>query len=94
MSGGRIRFETTPNPNALKCPLEPDDARTPRSYFNARQAAEAEDQLAIELFGVPGVSNVLIHTAFVTIGKASDAAWGPIKRDVGRILRDAGVRAS
>ena len=93
MSGTAIRFETTPNPNALKCPLEPDADRLPRSYFNADQARDAGDRLAIDLFGVPGVSNVLIHTGFVTVGKAPGASWGPIKWGVGRVLTAAGVRA-
>jgi len=93
VSGAPIRFESTPNPNALKCPVEPDPGRTPRSYFNAEQAAEAQDELAIELFAVPGVSNVLIHTGFVTVGKSPDAPWGPIKKEVGRVLSTAGVRA-
>jgi len=93
VSRGTIRFETTPNPNALKCPLEPDPDRVPRSYFNPQQAHEAGDALAADLFGVPGVRNVLIHTAFVTVGRSPDAPWGPIKRGVGRVLTAAGARA-
>lgn len=76
-----IRFETTPNPNAIKCVIETGDAARPvRSYFNAPQADEAGDELASALFAIGGVTNVLIHTAFVTIGKSADATWAPIKK--------------
>lgn len=80
-------FESTPNPNALKCLVDPSPASVPRSYFNAEQAAG--DPLAESLFEVEGVSNVLIHTAFVTICKRPDARWPAIKKGVERALGKA-----
>lgn len=76
-------FEPTPNPNALKCVVEPGPPGAPvRSYFTPAQAHEAGDGLAIALFEAPGITNVLIHTAFVTVCKAPDAKWPPIKKAV------------
>jgi hypothetical protein len=76
-----IRFETTPNPNAIKCVIETGDPTRPaRSYFGVAQAEDAGDDLAATLFAIDGVTNVLIHTAFVTIGKSADAKWAPIKK--------------
>lgn len=80
------RFERTPNPNAIKCLVEPGPGSI-RSYFNAEQAAG--DPLAAALFAVEGVTNVLIHQAFISINKAPDADWGPVKKAVESVLADA-----
>jgi len=80
-------FETTPNPNAIKCLVEPSPASAPRSYFNATQAAG--DDLALALFEIDGVTNVLIHTAFITVCKRPDARWPTIKKCIERVLDEA-----
>lgn len=80
-------FEPTPNPNAIKCAVDPSPTSAPRSYFNADQAAG--DELARALFAIQGVTNVLIHTAFITVGKSPDARWPAIKKGVERVLAEA-----
>ena len=92
-----IQFEPTPNPNAIKCvvdpaSIEPDPTRPGlgiRSYFNAEAAREADDPLAHALFAIPGVANLLIHTAFITVGKSPDAKWPAIKPKVKAVLKSA-----
>lgn len=79
-------FQATPNPNAIKCVLDHRLPDTPRSYFRPDQAAG--DPLAIALFAIPGVTNLLIHEAFITVGKRPDADWKSIKPAVERILRE------
>jgi hypothetical protein len=87
-----LRFETTPNPNAIKCVIDPGPAPQPiRSYFKARQAEDADDALARDLFAIPGVTNVLIHAAFVTVGKSADAKWPPIRKGVRAAIERAGA---
>ncbi|TVQ60934.1 MAG: scaffolding protein [Phycisphaerales bacterium] len=81
------KFESTPNPNALKCLVEPSPGPTPRSYFDA--ASAAGDPLGEALFAIDGVTNVLIHTAFITVCKRPDRAWGAMKKAIERVLRDA-----
>ncbi len=81
-------FEPTPNPNAIKCLVEPSPTIVPRSYFNADQAAG--DELALAFFAIDGVTNVLIHTAFVTVCKRPDSRWPAIKKQVQRVLGEAG----
>jgi hypothetical protein len=79
-----LRFETTPNPNALKCVLA-----TPRTgpIVSAGKAEEAGgDAQALALLAVPGVTRVLLHTAFVTVSKDPAADWAPIKRAVKKVL--------
>lgn len=79
-----LRFETTPNPNALKCVLD-----TPRAgpIVSAGKAEETGgDALAIALLAIPGITRVLLHTAFVTVSKDPAADWAPIKRAVKKVL--------
>ncbi|MBZ0172143.1 MAG: NifU N-terminal domain-containing protein, partial [Phycisphaerales bacterium] len=83
------RFEPTPNPNAIKCVVEPSPGETPRSYFTADQARQAGDSLAVSLFEIPRVTNVLIHSAFITVSKHPDAAWSTIKPRIERALDGA-----
>ena len=83
-----LYIEDTPNPNALKCVTDKPPSERPRSYFNAEQAQG--DPLAEALFGIEGVTNVLIHQLFVTVCKAPEADWGPIKKSLKRVLADAG----
>jgi NFU1 iron-sulfur cluster scaffold homolog, mitochondrial len=70
-------FRETPNPNALKCVLDRSPGPTPRSYREANAAAG--DPLAAVLFGVPGVTGLLIHDGWVTVSKSDSAKWAGIK---------------
>jgi hypothetical protein len=85
-------FQTTPNPNALKCVLDrklasPPQPPPPRSYFNAEQAKG--DRLAEALFAISGVRNLLIQAGWITVSKAADSDWKPIKAAVERVLHEA-----
>jgi hypothetical protein len=85
-----VRFEPTPNPNALKCVVEPSPGTIPRSYFNADQAVQAGDGLAVALFGIEGITNLLIHASFITVSRRPDAPWGAIRTRVRAVLAEAG----
>jgi hypothetical protein len=78
-------FRDTPNPNAVKCLLDRSIGEGMRSYFNATQAAG--DPVAERLFAIDGVTNVLIHGDWLTVGKRPDAPWGPIRKAVEGVLR-------
>jgi len=80
-------FQATPNPNAVKCVLEGRLDPAPRSYFKAEEAAS--DPLASSLFAIPGVTNLLLQPDWITVGKAPDADWKPIRAAIERVLRDA-----
>lgn len=81
-----LQFQDTPNPNALKCVLDHRLPDTPRSYFSAGQVDS--DPLAARLFAIPGITNLLIHETFITLGKAPNADWKSIKPGVELALRD------
>ncbi len=80
-----VQFQDTPNPNALKCVLDGRIAPAPRSFFNAEQAKG--DALATALFAIPGVTNVLIHDGWITLSKAPDTDWKPVKAAARKVLR-------
>ncbi len=85
-----LRFDPTPNPNALKCVLDraivaPDEA--PRSYRSSPDASE--DPVAAALFAIApagSVTSVLINADWITINKTSEADWKPIKDAVRDVL--------
>jgi len=87
MSVRVLRFQATPNPNALKCVLDRSLGATPRSYFSAEEAAG--DEVGRALFAIAGVTNVLINGDWATVSKHPDADWGPIRAAVERVM--AGV---
>lgn len=83
-----MQVQVTPNPNAMKYVLDREITPTTLSYFNA-QAAEA-NPLAVALFGIEGVSGVMLLRDFVTVSKRPDAKWGLITRQVRAIVGKLG----
>lgn len=82
-----VRFQNTPNPNALKCILDRPVPAHPRSYFSAPEARG--DALGSALFAIGGITNVLIGDGWVTVNKSPEALWDPIKSGVERVLGEA-----
>jgi NFU1 iron-sulfur cluster scaffold homolog, mitochondrial len=80
-------FETTPNPNALKCWLDRPISDGPRSFLNAELAAT--DPVAAALFSRAGVTNVYFNGNWITVNKPADANWTTIKHKVRKVLEDA-----
>ena len=79
------KAETTPNPNARKLIVEPSPGAI-RSYFKADDAQG--DPLGEALFGVSGVTNVLIHTSFISICITPGKSWKPVIKSIERALAD------
>lgn len=82
-------FQTTPNPNALKCilsaPLPPEPgSRNPRSYSNSSDAQT--DPLASKFFALSGVASVLILPGWVTVVKSPETSWATLKPKIEAIL--------
>ena len=78
--------QPTPNPNSLKF------AAAGRPFIERgmgafASAAEADgDPLGEPLFALPGVLNVLVLPAFVTVTKQPDADWNALLPEIERIL--------
>lgn len=81
------RFQETPNPNAVKCVLDRRAGERPRSYFSADEARD--DPLASRLFGIPGVTNVLINGDWITVSKRAESDWRTVRAGIVRVLGDA-----
>jgi len=77
--------QPTPNPNAVKFVLDRPVSDRPASFLNADAARD--HPLASRLFGVEGVTSVLLLNDFVTINKTPAASWPTIKRRVKDILQ-------
>ncbi len=87
-----VKFEPTPNPNAVKCLLDgpmPGSAGMLRSFRSAGEAAG--DPLASALFAIEGVTTLLIAQRWITVNKDPGADFGPIKRQVRAVLAGAKV---
>lgn len=82
-----IRFEETPNPNAVKAILDRSPGAAPRAYRSADAAKD--DPLGSALMAGAGVTNVLIHDGWVSVGKSPGAAWKDVKKFIKQVLADA-----
>jgi hypothetical protein len=92
-----VKFQPTPNPNALKCeveaPIPPLKGRSgPRSY--AKAADVSGDPLAQAILSIEGVVNVLISDKWLTVNREPQAEWKPIKSAIQTVLRKFGEPAS
>jgi hypothetical protein len=81
-------IQQTPNPNALKFVLNQTVSDQPTSFFNAEAARD--HPLASKLFGVGGVSSLLLLGDFITVNKTPEASWASIKRGVRDVLAGNG----
>lgn len=80
-----VEFETTPNPNALKCNLDREIASKTLSF---RQPTEgASHPLAGPMFEIPGVVGVMFCRDFVTVTREPGRSWGPIRSGVETVLQ-------
>ena len=80
------RYETTPNPDALKCLLDTRISDRPRSFIGSAQAEG--DPIAGPMFARARLRAVLINTDWITVNKEPDADWKDIKPIVEEILAD------
>ncbi len=73
-----IQTESTPNPETLK--FLPDQTVLDRgtASFSAPEAA-GRSPLATRIFAVEGVAGVFLGRDFITVTRAPDAAWQPLK---------------
>ena len=82
-----VEIQPTPNPNAAKLILDRPVSAQPVSFFNAEAATDYP--LAKQLFGIAGVSSLLLLGDFITINKSPSGAWDDIKNQARKLLKDA-----
>jgi Fe-S cluster biogenesis protein NfuA len=81
-----ISLEWTPNPSTLKYVV--DQQLLPRGALNltSAEAAAQKSPLAAKLFGLPGVTGVMIGPTFVTITKGGEGEWDELNDRVMAVM--------
>ncbi|MEM8758217.1 MAG: NifU N-terminal domain-containing protein [Planctomycetota bacterium] len=82
-----LRYETTPNPDALKLVLDAPVSHGPRSFLSADDARG--DPIAGPLFETGSIRAVLINTDWVTINRVPGSAWPALKSVAERAIAAA-----
>lgn len=83
-----ISIQPTPNPNSLKFSTS-GPSFIPQGMLAFSSAEEAaDDSLGAALFALPGVANVFVVPAFVTVSKAPAADWDALIPAIERILAE------
>lgn len=77
------QVESTPNPNARKLIVDPSPGSI-RSYFKSRDAQN--DPLGRALFEIPQITNVLIHTEFISVCIKPGSSWKSVIKAVEKTL--------
>ena len=80
-------IQPTPNPNAAKFVLDREISSRPISFLNAAEGAG--HPLATQLFGIKGVTSVLMLGDFVTLNKDAAVKWEQIAERAKEILQNA-----
>jgi len=78
-----MQVETTPNPQARKLIVEPSPGRIV-SVFDASMGSD--DPLASAVLGCDGVTNVLIHSAFVSVCFTKETRWADLKERIAKAI--------
>lgn len=83
-----LHAEPTPNPNSIK--FASDDGHfleEGMAAYSSEEEAE-ENPLARRLFSVPGVDDVFITPAFVTVSKRASTDWNQVKPKIESVLQE------
>lgn len=75
-----VSLEFTPNPNTLKYSVNRQLLAKGAISFTKKQDAEARSPLAAKLFGISGISGVMIGTNFVTVTKSDEGDWDVVHK--------------
>ena len=81
-------IENTPNPNAVKFVLKEPVALGFQRHYPTADIAQA-DPLARALFGVVGVSSVMMMDRWLTVTKEADAVWNELLPRLAPLIRVA-----
>ena len=69
-----VTISATPNPNALKFTVS-QDVGGPQTFVAGQ---DADDPMAAELLGIPGVASIFMTADFVTLTRVPEVDWEPI----------------
>ncbi len=84
----RFKYQPTPNPNSIKITRrEGSFIATGLLAFSNQEEAKSHP-LALSLFGIKGISNVLILPEFLTVTKDPENDWSALWKEVENTLEN------
>ncbi len=84
-----VSLEFTPNPNTLKYSVNRQLLqKRSAANFGRKEDAEAHSPLAKKLFGISGISAVMIGKDFVTVTKTEEGDWDVVHKGTSQLLED------
>ena len=81
-----VRYEETPNPNAIKCWLDGTVSDGPVSFLRADAAAG--NPLAEAIFEGGQVTHLLFNGEWLTLCREPGARWAPLKKRLVQALSE------
>lgn len=83
-----VSLEFTPNPNTLKYSVNRQLVDRGAVNFTKKEDADQRSPLAAKLFGVPGISGVMIGKDFVTVTKTEAGDWDVVHKSSSTIIEE------
>ena len=81
-----VSLEFTPNPNTLKYSVNRELLKKGALNITTKEDATKKSPLAAKLFGIPGISGVMLGTDFVTVTKTDDGDWDIVHKSSSTII--------
>jgi Fe-S cluster biogenesis protein NfuA len=81
-----VSLEFTPNPNTLKYSVNRQLLTAGAANFTKKEDAEARSPLAAKLFGIEGISGVMIGKNFVTVTKTEEGDWDVVHKNASNLI--------
>lgn len=83
-----VSLEFTPNPNTLKYSVNISILEKGTVNFLNVDEAKSKSPLAVKLFGIPGISGVMIGKNFVTITKTEAGDWDLVHKSASSMIHE------
>ncbi|KNC79722.1 hypothetical protein SARC_07897 [Sphaeroforma arctica JP610] len=83
-----IQTQDTPNPDSLKFYPGQNIMESGQTYFFNERKDSVNSPLAMSLFMVEGVKNVMFADEFLTVSKAPEYSWNEVKPEVFAAIMD------
>ncbi len=83
-----VSLEFNPNPNTLKYSVNRQILEKGAMNFIRKVDADQKSPLAAKLFGVDGISGVMIGKDFVTVTKAESGDWDNVHKSASTIIEE------
>lgn len=81
-----VSLEFTPNPNTLKYSVNRQLLSRGTVNFRTRDQAKEKSALAEELFGIHGISGVMVGKDFVTVTKEESGDWDVVHKGASEMI--------